>query len=159
QGLKSHDADVPLTTATGEPVKVRGTSLFKPLPQPRTCDSLGIPFEFCHCSRQLRPFSADDLESAELGRLLAQFLVDELNGVLERNNASSICCALQLDSASPPLVKQVNPGSPIRAFNVQFRVKPSGGRFSGFVRVLDDGRLWRLSSAIERLDIYGEQSH
>ncbi|TKR87832.1 hypothetical protein L596_012169 [Steinernema carpocapsae] len=65
-----------------------GHSLFGPLPGPRNCGSLRIPYEYCLCQKEYLPELAKD---SLVFKQLADFAVQKLTETMERENVTSFC--------------------------------------------------------------------
>ena len=68
----------------------RGLSLLRPLPSNRTCESAGIPEEYCVCQKER---SANISDPKVRGAAIK--IIDQLNVLL--SNYSKICAKLELD--------------------------------------------------------------
>ncbi|KAH7714360.1 Protein Y73F8A.35 a [Aphelenchoides avenae] len=131
---------------------ILGTSLLRQLPQPRNCDALRIPFEFCHCEMHWEP-----VEITGAHWKMTEFLVGEVNDILRYNNVSDICETLILDTDKIIVVKRLKNAK--NTYTIKFHTQPNNGTMVGNMRVLDDASFYRLSRTIERLDNYHDQSH
>ncbi|KAI6219093.1 hypothetical protein M3Y95_01130400 [Aphelenchoides besseyi] len=71
-----------------------GSSLFHPLPQPRDCNSLGIPFQYCICTA-----TKSAVNNSELAQRIAQKVVGRMNKELQAANYTHLCRYLYVDTS------------------------------------------------------------
>ncbi|KAK0410848.1 hypothetical protein QR680_005359 [Steinernema hermaphroditum] len=132
-----------------------GSSLLRPLPKPRHCGNLRVPFEYCSC--QVRYTRVDDesrlLEAAEA------FIVEGINAEIGAANASEKCVPLELRTNSTVL-ERITPAEGL--FRILVVAEPSAAKFSAIfsTKRLEDGSFAfeRVSEEFSRLDSYSGQS-
>ncbi|TKR70877.1 hypothetical protein L596_022844 [Steinernema carpocapsae] len=132
-----------------------GSSLLRPLPQPRHCGNLRIPFEYCTCEVNYKALPPTD----ELLPIAEQFLIDELNAEIRSFNASDTCAALTLQPNSSSLEQlDVAPN----LFQITTVAKPSGGKFNTLITAhrSENGtlKIERATGSFSRLNSYHGQS-
>ena len=135
---------------------VRGSSLFKPLPQPRTCDSLRVPFEYCSCKTNKTRLPKDN----EIAVPAANIMIKEMNKVLKEDpDTKDKCAELRLSDAKI-LVDRFEEKSKIKLYKVFYYTEPGGGRFWGYMTQdpADGDRLRILSERFPRMNSYGKQA-
>ncbi|CAG7719499.1 unnamed protein product [Allacma fusca] len=146
----------------------RGISLFLSIPLTRTCDEAGLSSHWCLC-RELKPLI---LEGNEIVIEGARQAVETLNGIISKNlqchkfvfdsvlnaqvhhNSDDVHwdeSEIPRDLNDPRLTKQK-----IR-YNIDFKVRPSGGTYEATVTHHTDGS-WEVSEEIDRTSSYGHQS-
>lgn len=74
---------------------LKGSSLFGPLLQPRNCDTLQIPFDYCMCQNK-----ATLLKSSTVTKPLAEYVVSEINKILENDPQTQKCVKLSLNESA-----------------------------------------------------------
>ncbi|TKR60617.1 hypothetical protein L596_027839 [Steinernema carpocapsae] len=128
-----------------------GSSLLRPLPQPRHCGNLRVPFEFCTCEVKYRSFPP----THEFFKAAEKFLIDGLNAEIEAANASELCVPLTL---KPHLSLLEEVTSAENLFQITVIAKPSLGKFSSLISVSrkEDGSLEieKINDEFSRLNSY-----
>uniref|UniRef100_A0A1I7SHA9 Sulfatase domain-containing protein n=1 Tax=Bursaphelenchus xylophilus TaxID=6326 RepID=A0A1I7SHA9_BURXY len=130
------------------------------LEKPRNCNNQRIPFDFCSCQFQQQDRSGDKNFTAKI----ANFLVDWINGAVERHNQSSICGKLGLHFETPIEVEEFEAGQHFNAFKVTVRLSPGGGRVWAYVQAhgeLNSANVTfsLISERPARLDSYKEAAY
>uniref|UniRef100_A0A7E4VI49 Sulfatase domain-containing protein n=1 Tax=Panagrellus redivivus TaxID=6233 RepID=A0A7E4VI49_PANRE len=106
---------------------LHGSSLFKPLPQPRSCDRLRVPFEYCICDHPKSTLPDD----APPGRDAGDAAVTEMNKVINgRRDLKYVCSNLTLSSA-PVGVESFKAEGDLAIFKITYKVSPGEGQYSG----------------------------
>ncbi|KAI6233250.1 hypothetical protein M3Y99_00937100 [Aphelenchoides fujianensis] len=126
--------------------RLLGASLLHPLPGPRDCHSLRIPFQYCLCLAAQRP-SADSRTAA----LIAEAAVARMNAELAAAGFDLLCAHLTLDAAWPPEIYELGGGH----FKVVLRALPRGAVHEAFARVAD-GRVEFLVDTFPQLTQYNQ---
>lgn len=97
---------------------MHGSSLFHHLPNPRSCRSLRIPFEYCTC--QFEKVSVVGPQEFISG--IGEFMVSWLNKEIEKNNATKKCEVLNLDTRKEVKVQEFEPKSRLNIYQVTVKV-------------------------------------
>uniref|UniRef100_A0A7E4ZVW6 Sulfatase domain-containing protein n=1 Tax=Panagrellus redivivus TaxID=6233 RepID=A0A7E4ZVW6_PANRE len=141
----------------GRKLVLHGSSILRPLPQPRTCDRLQIPIEFCTC---MYPKSSKPKVSETQSQLIASKLVENMNKVIQKDERLHRNCA--------PLTLNLNTSIEIDAFQaeneytiyfVTFNVMPGNGSYRAYAGQEKDGNINVLSTDYSRLDLYWQTAH
>ncbi|TKR72252.1 hypothetical protein L596_019728 [Steinernema carpocapsae] len=146
-----------LSTSANQPYRTSlGSSLLSPLPEPRHCGSLGIPFQFCLCKRNFGP-PLDP--SHDLLVQLSQQAEIDLNSILVNAGVKSSCAYLKV-IPSKTVVQQLHLDG-VESYNVKVTVEPSGGIFEGYYRVDQKNGLAAtlMGNEFYRKNEYGQQAY
>ncbi|KAI6198773.1 Protein of unknown function DUF229 domain containing protein [Aphelenchoides besseyi] len=114
-----------------------GSSLFHPLPQPRDCNSLGIPFQYCICTA-----SNSAVNDSELAQRIAQKVVGRMNKELRIANYTHLCRHLYVDSSWKTEIYEFasshKKSNGERFYKVVIRVLPRRAIHEAYVKVRND---------------------
>ncbi|KAE9546445.1 hypothetical protein FO519_010343, partial [Halicephalobus sp. NKZ332] len=134
---------------------IRGSSILKELSQPRTCDRLWIPFEYCSC--QMRKTRLP--KNSTVGIEAAEMMIKEMNRVLEKESDSKGKCAKLTLSEKGVKTEIFEDKSIIKMYRVEYITEPGGGQFWGYViqDPTDGNKLKFLSERFPRMNKYAEQ--
>lgn len=134
----------------------RGISLFLPMPKDRTCESAGIPEEWCTC-HQSKNISVLD-EKVERA---AQTVVTHINDMLFQY----IQCAhlslkevLSARSETPSDVVKTNSRDQYTDYIVNIMTQPGDAKFEATVRHRSESNSLNVQGYISRINAYGSQS-
>ena len=135
---------------------IRGSSLLKPLRQPRTCDRLWIPFEYCSC--QLKKSRLP--KSSAVGIEAANIMIKEMNRVLKEDPDTRDKCAELSLNETRVNVQQFEEKSKIKMYKVSYVTVPGNGEFWGYMiqDPADGYQLRILSERFPRMNRYAEQA-
>ncbi|CDW54718.1 DUF229 domain containing protein [Trichuris trichiura] len=149
----------------------RGLSLFRPLPNDRSCQQAEIPEEYCTCGQQVTINA-----STELAKKSAQFVVDYLNRQLEKLEPGR-CATLRLTKVLSAYA--FLPGIKVRSnfwipthsssslslstttyadYLVTIEATPGGGHFEAVLRQRPADDQLSIVGQISRINKYGNQS-
>uniref|UniRef100_A0A7E4UUV5 Sulfatase domain-containing protein n=1 Tax=Panagrellus redivivus TaxID=6233 RepID=A0A7E4UUV5_PANRE len=133
-----------------------GSSILKPLPQPRSCDRLRIPFEYCICDYPRTKMPDDSAP----GREAAELMVKNMNNVINSSaGLSDYCVPLTLANA-PVAVESYKEEGNLAIHKVTYKVEPGDGQFYGYVsQNVKTGKLSLLSSRLPRLNSYAKTAY
>ncbi|CAD5227461.1 unnamed protein product [Bursaphelenchus xylophilus] len=127
-----------------------GSSFFRPLKQPRNCDSLGISYKYCLCD-SLGPRHQDP----ELGTKLAQTAVNYMNNWIKRTGHSDICTPLEISKSFTPVIEEYMPGKyEEKVYVVTFQTFPGNALYNPFVQVKNDGTMAVKSTTFPRRNTF-----
>ncbi|TKR87816.1 hypothetical protein L596_012157 [Steinernema carpocapsae] len=134
-----------------------GHSFFRPLPDPRHCGSLRIPYEFCLCKKEFLPEL--NKKSATLKRL-ANFATSGLMSILEKDEVADKCEILSPLYNKTTVTPLVNPDttSSAKLFKINLVVTPGEGEFEGYLSTDDTNQIELISKGMTRMDSYGDES-
>uniref|UniRef100_A0AC35EZG2 Sulfatase N-terminal domain-containing protein n=1 Tax=Panagrolaimus sp. PS1159 TaxID=55785 RepID=A0AC35EZG2_9BILA len=135
---------------------LKGSSFFHPLPQPRTCDKLRIPFEYCQCQLDKTRLPKDN----EIAKPAAKLMVERMNENLQNtNDTTDVCASLTLDLEAGIFVDEFAEKANIKVYEVYYKTQPGGGMFSGFLTKSNEtGKLEIFSEKFPRMNKYGAQA-
>uniref|UniRef100_A0AC35GSC4 Uncharacterized protein n=1 Tax=Panagrolaimus sp. PS1159 TaxID=55785 RepID=A0AC35GSC4_9BILA len=134
---------------------IKGSSLFHSLPQPRTCDRLRIPFEYCICKAKKQTLSKNN----SIAIPAAKLMVARMNENLQESSETAECLPLTLDLKSSITVDEFEEKGNVKVYQVTYSTLPGGGQFWGYLTQLSsNGTLNILSEKFPRLNAYGPQS-
>uniref|UniRef100_A0A7E4UYT3 Sulfatase domain-containing protein n=1 Tax=Panagrellus redivivus TaxID=6233 RepID=A0A7E4UYT3_PANRE len=144
----------PKSNTNSSKLIMHGSSLLRPLPQPRTCDRLRVPFEFCSCLHIKTKLPANDT----FGKGAALKMIDQMNGVIKTEpSIKDICTPFKLHPNETIVVEQFEPEGNLTLFQVTFSVVPGDGRFWGYVgREGEKGNVQILSARFPRVNSYAK---
>uniref|UniRef100_A0A914DXJ3 Uncharacterized protein n=1 Tax=Acrobeloides nanus TaxID=290746 RepID=A0A914DXJ3_9BILA len=139
---------------------LHGSSFFHHLPNPRSCRSLRIPFEYCTCQFEKVPVVGPQEFISGIG----EFMVSWLNKEIEKNNATKKCEVLNLDTRKEVKVQEFEPKSRLNIYQVTVKVNPSGGEFWGYAQKnfnisTNTTSYTMVSERMPRLNAYAGQSN
>ncbi|KAI6220930.1 hypothetical protein M3Y99_01575600 [Aphelenchoides fujianensis] len=131
-----------------------GSSLCRPLPQPRTCDSMHIPFQFCLCQHE---FSL--IKDETIALRVAELAVAKMNEAVVRSEFREKCGRLSVDREHTARtdIQEFEPQGERRIFRVNFRVQPSGGLYDAFAEMTGDS-IRLITERFPRHDRYEHQA-
>ncbi|KAE9547140.1 hypothetical protein FO519_009648 [Halicephalobus sp. NKZ332] len=135
---------------------IRGSSILKELSQPRTCDRLWIPFEYCSC--QMRKTRLP--KNSPVGIEAAEVMIKEMNRILEGEpDTKDKCAKLTLDKSEVG-VERFEEQSKTKMYKVTYNTKPGNGQFWGYMtqNPADGDQLRILSERFPRMNRYAEQA-
>uniref|UniRef100_A0AC34FKE5 Sulfatase N-terminal domain-containing protein n=1 Tax=Panagrolaimus sp. ES5 TaxID=591445 RepID=A0AC34FKE5_9BILA len=135
---------------------LHGASLFHPLPYPRTCDSLRIPFEYCICRAQKTLLPKNNT----IGIAAAKIMIDQINFELSTSNeTSNICSKLSLDESAEIKVEDYGGEQALRINKITFSTIPGNALFWGVISYdPSNENIEIISSKFPRLNSYGRQA-
>uniref|UniRef100_A0A7E4W7G0 Nicastrin n=1 Tax=Panagrellus redivivus TaxID=6233 RepID=A0A7E4W7G0_PANRE len=143
---------VDIVQPKNENIVIHGSSLLEPLPQPRTCDRLRVPFEYCSCVRRKTKLP----DNNTIGKDAALKMVDQMNQAVQTDPRSKyVCVPLFLDQNASMVVEQFEAERKLNIFEVTFSVKPGDGMFKGyFGHEGNSSDIKILSARFARLNAY-----
>ncbi|KAI6238537.1 hypothetical protein M3Y99_00677600 [Aphelenchoides fujianensis] len=132
-----------------------GSSLLHPLPQPRTCESLHIPFQYCLCQHE---FSL--VEDESIAVRVAELAVAKMNEEIARSEYRDNCTRLSVDREQTARLElqEFKPQGGRRIFRVNFRLLPSGGLYDTFAEMTGDS-IRLIAENFPRRDSYEKQAN
>ncbi|CAH1786940.1 unnamed protein product [Owenia fusiformis] len=165
--------DGPLESFTSDPNK-KGMSLFKVIPETRTCEDVGILPHWCTC-QNMKPISTKDTTVKQV----ANFTISSINKHLSHLQNSDLCAILSLDKitkaemyvSTKDILKiksadgfdsdkteMEKASTPIEYYQIEFVASPGNGVFEATVRYSNDDKIFDIPGPISRLNRYGHQS-
>ena len=139
-------------------VDLKGLSLFKNIPENRTCTSLQISPQFCICETESHKLDSH----AIITQQLSDYIIAYMNSALEQKR--QYCALLRLDKSIPPKAEQVMlPGTSdrVRAYKLTFQTLPGKGKFFVYLQVDDTSGIRKISNMnnyIFRMNSYRSQA-
>ncbi|KAI6176156.1 hypothetical protein M3Y97_00767900 [Aphelenchoides bicaudatus] len=135
--------------------KLIGSSIFHSMKQPRNCDNLHIPFDYCICQRK-----SIDLDDPNLSKQVAQKVIDSINRQLDESPYSSLCKRHTLSSKYPIRLEEfVQEDSTKQILKVKFETLPGEALYQSIVqRNVTDQSLTLMQSDFPRVNIYADQA-
>ena len=136
----------------------RGLSLFKTIPESRTCEDATIEYNRCQCASWANT-SLDTKPIQLQANRMALSLVDNMNRLLQP--AAEQCATLTLKSVvairRANFPKNVKTNERTDAYSVVLETFPGGGVFEGLM--IRDYTKYKQVGEINRINAYGNQSH
>ncbi|KAI6230500.1 hypothetical protein M3Y99_01058500 [Aphelenchoides fujianensis] len=131
-----------------------GSSLLHPLPQPRTCESLHIPFQYCLCQHE---FSL--IKDETIAVRVAELAVAKMNEEVARSEYRDNCTRLSVDreQTARSELQEFKPQGERRIFRVNFGLLPSGGLYDTFAEMTGDS-IRLIAENFPRHDSYKKQA-
>uniref|UniRef100_A0A7E4WAN5 Sulfatase domain-containing protein n=2 Tax=Panagrellus redivivus TaxID=6233 RepID=A0A7E4WAN5_PANRE len=127
----------------GKEIVLHGSSILRPLPQPRTCDRLQIPIEFCTC---MFPKSSKPKTTDAQSKLIASQLVENINEVIRTDKQlHSVCASLTLNLNASILVDEFEADNEYAIYFVTFNVNPGNGSYRAYAGRQKDGDITVLN--------------
>uniref|UniRef100_A0A914QNP5 Sulfatase N-terminal domain-containing protein n=1 Tax=Panagrolaimus davidi TaxID=227884 RepID=A0A914QNP5_9BILA len=135
---------------------LHGSSLFHPLPTPRTCDSLRIPFEFCNCRSKKIALPKNN----QIGIKAAKLMIEQMNLNLTTSaDTSNLCSKLSLKEDGEIIVEDYGGEQIERIYKITFSTIPGNGKFWGIISFNPlNKNIQIISSKFLRLNSYGKQA-
>uniref|UniRef100_A0A914RAM0 Uncharacterized protein n=1 Tax=Panagrolaimus davidi TaxID=227884 RepID=A0A914RAM0_9BILA len=133
-----------------------GSSLLHPLPKPRTCDSLKIPFEYCIC-RAKKTFLP---KNNTIGIPAAKLMIEKINSdISSSSETSKLCSKLSLNETAEIIAEDYGGEQIIRICKITFSTIPGNAKFWGVISFNPTNKkIDIISSKFLRLNSYGEQA-
>uniref|UniRef100_A0AC35F1P2 Uncharacterized protein n=1 Tax=Panagrolaimus sp. PS1159 TaxID=55785 RepID=A0AC35F1P2_9BILA len=135
---------------------ILGSSLLHPLPYPRTCDSLRIPFEFCICrtNKILLP------ENNTISIPATKLMIEQMNfNLLNSRETSKVCSKLFLNEKEKIIVEDYGGEQSVKVYKITFSTVPGNGKFWGIISFEPSNSSFRIiSSLFSRMDQYAAQA-
>uniref|UniRef100_A0A7E4ZRH1 Sulfatase N-terminal domain-containing protein n=1 Tax=Panagrellus redivivus TaxID=6233 RepID=A0A7E4ZRH1_PANRE len=142
----------------GKEIVLHGSSILRPLPQPRTCDHLRIPIEFCTCTYPKLPQSTTSTNAKS--RLIASKLVENMNKVIKADKLlHRVCAPLTLNLNESILMDEFEADNDYAIYFVTLNVSPGNGSYRAYAGREKDGDITVLSSEYTRLDMYAKKAY
>ncbi|KAI6186039.1 hypothetical protein M3Y98_00089700 [Aphelenchoides besseyi] len=148
----------PNSTSSYHSATKRGYSLFRPLPQPRNCQKLSIPFEYCNCVSRTKEID----DQKELALKLAKMAVKQINNEISQSSVlRRLCVLLDVDETkNPPVAEQlVTEETNQTVYLFTFHTTPSDALYQGYATHLPNSELSSLSERYPRLNPYANQAN
>ncbi|WKY03611.1 hypothetical protein Q1695_004956 [Nippostrongylus brasiliensis] len=120
----------------------------------RTCRNLPIPISYCTCQYPMENIK----RSSTLATRAGKFLIEHVNLVLRRGNASDLCDRLRFKHTITISAYAPEKLSKTYAITVKAQ-RPSGAEFKAVVRSTKWGRFEMASKSIDRLDRFGKSGN
>lgn len=103
--------------------------------QPRDCDNLLIPFDYCLCQQE-----SIDLDEPEMAQRVAQVIIDSINQQIDASSYSKLCKRHRLSPEYPiRLEEYVQYGAETRILKAKFETLPGEALYQGVVQVCKMG--------------------
>ncbi|KAI6190394.1 hypothetical protein M3Y97_00112900 [Aphelenchoides bicaudatus] len=150
----TRETKLPSATYTHPNRTLIGSSLFRSLKQPRTCDSLLIPFGYCICQHNYTL-----VDQPKIGLQIANQAVGLMNQDVAASEYRDKCAPLTVDreKTMEMQLQEFDQQEGKRIFRTSFRVLPSGGLYDAFAEYRD-GKTHLLTKRFPRHDRYAEQT-
>ena len=127
------------------------------MPQPRSCDILRIPYEYCICKGKITQLPEDN----DVAKPLAKFIIAHMNmDLLSSPNTSDVCATLSLNEAAPIIVEEYEQkkDASTKVYQITFTTVPGGGQFRGYISRDNNGTMVFLSEKLGRMNSYHAQA-
>uniref|UniRef100_A0A1I7SED7 Sulfatase domain-containing protein n=1 Tax=Bursaphelenchus xylophilus TaxID=6326 RepID=A0A1I7SED7_BURXY len=126
-------ASTPFSTTKFEPTdrELKGSSILHPLPTPRDCSTLYIPFNHCICQHK-----EVAVQNQSLAIEAGQKVVEIMNNNITNSNYSSNCSVLTLGKELLLELSEFDPDEEgEKVYLIKFAVVPSGGKYQAYFGV------------------------
>lgn len=127
----------------------RGMSLFLEIPENRTCQTAGVPQEYCACHDVRQTLAVDDANVVQA----AKVLIESLNAML---SSYPMCANLMLHQINKATVEMRSDKSSKKDYELQVTTVPGYAKFEAIVRQTDGH--FKMAGSVSRLNLYGLQS-
>ncbi|XP_055382140.1 uncharacterized protein LOC129612520 isoform X2 [Condylostylus longicornis] len=134
-------------------------TLFKPVPQSRSCDEISIEDHWCTCI----PYQSIYKKST-LVKKVSIFAIDYINnyiGAWKNGSIEHLCAKLHLHdviaSYRALLIGDIYPPN-LESYRIVFTTNPGGGMFEATIRRFSDNDTLEVTGSISRLNIYASES-
>jgi hypothetical protein len=99
--------------------------------QPRNCDNLRIPFEYCICQQE-----TFEMDEPELAQKVAQTIIDSINSQIDTSPYRKLCQHHLLSPDYPiRLEEYVQNNNETRILKAKFETLPGEALYQGLVQV------------------------
>uniref|UniRef100_A0A1I7S5S2 Sulfatase domain-containing protein n=1 Tax=Bursaphelenchus xylophilus TaxID=6326 RepID=A0A1I7S5S2_BURXY len=123
-----------------------GSSWLRPLKQPRNCDSLHIPYQYCLCKSSSEAQNITD----DFKFKLAETCIQKMNKELKSNpKVAALCENLSVDRSYKPVVQKH--GDKGAVYRVDFKTTPGGGLYDGYVQI---NVIWPLGIEVSNFRMF-----
>uniref|UniRef100_A0A914PGF9 Uncharacterized protein n=1 Tax=Panagrolaimus davidi TaxID=227884 RepID=A0A914PGF9_9BILA len=144
----------PLNPRISKPL-IKGNSLFQPLPQPRTCDKLFIPFQYCIC----KPKTITLPKNNTIAIPAAEKMIAQMNSNLRESDETNDCVLLTLNTNASIKVEEFIDKSNIKVYQITYSTLPGNGEFWGYISQMENNETLNiLSEKFPRLNAYAPQA-
>uniref|UniRef100_A0A914PFE3 Sulfatase N-terminal domain-containing protein n=1 Tax=Panagrolaimus davidi TaxID=227884 RepID=A0A914PFE3_9BILA len=134
---------------------MKGNSLFQPLPQPRTCDKLFIPFQYCIC----KPKTITLPKNNTIAIPAAEKMIAQMNSNLRESDETIDCVLLTLNTNASIKVEEFVDKSNIKVYQITYSTLPGNGQFWGYISQMENNETLNiLSEKFPRLNAYAPQA-
>uniref|UniRef100_A0A914QIG1 Uncharacterized protein n=1 Tax=Panagrolaimus davidi TaxID=227884 RepID=A0A914QIG1_9BILA len=134
---------------------IKGNSLFQPLPQPRTCDKLFIPFQYCIC----KPKTLILPKNNTIAFPAAEKMIAQMNSNLRESDETIDCVLLTLNTNTSIKVEEFIDKSNIKVYQITYSTLPGNGQFWGYISQMENNETLNiLSEKFPRLNAYAPQA-
>jgi hypothetical protein len=99
--------------------------------QPRNCDNLRIPFDYCLCQQE-----SVDLDQPQLAQRVAQTIIDSINQQIDASPYGKLCKHHKISPDYPIRLEEfVQEENNTRILKAKFETLPGEALYQGIVRV------------------------
>ncbi|XP_025191967.1 uncharacterized protein LOC112592180 [Melanaphis sacchari] len=127
----------------------RGTSLFLEIPENKTCETAGIPKNYCACHEKRMELSVDDLNVVEAAKILMLYVNSKLS-------MYTLCAYLTLYEIHKASVEMGKHNSSVKDYEIQVTTVPGYAKFEATLRQHNGN--FKMVGSVSRLNVYGNQS-
>lgn len=109
-----------------------GSSILRPLNQPRDCDSLMIPFKYCPCQNEFKL-----INDTKTVLKIAEMAVQKMNEAMILDGLSNNCVELTLDR-NETVKSELKVFEPIKGrqlVRIEYKTLPNGGIYDTLAEV------------------------
>ncbi|XP_050331376.1 uncharacterized protein LOC126760038 [Bactrocera neohumeralis] len=133
---------------------IHGVSIFREIPEDRTCDNAGIPEHWCVCVPYENLPTSD-----EVAKNVTALVLDEMNQYLVNKNISGKCAELKLETINNVEMKMIKIPNE-STFRISFEANPEKARFQATVVYnITTNTIKTDVEDISRLDSYAKTSN
>ncbi|KAI6177731.1 hypothetical protein M3Y97_00940000 [Aphelenchoides bicaudatus] len=133
---------------------LHGSSIFHQLNQPRDCESLSIPREYCICLQE-----SQRLNDENLALKVVKALIDFMNYKLENSGYKDLCQKHAISSKYQIQLEELKQKDPkTRMLSVKFKTLPGNALYQGIVMLHSNQSISLVNSNFPRIDSYSKQA-
>lgn len=127
----------------------RGISLFLEIPENKTCDTAGIPKNYCACHGKRVELSVGNSNVVEAAKVLMQYVNSKLS-------MYTLCAYLTLYEIHKASVEMGKDNSSVKDYEIQVTTVPGFAKFEATLRQYNGN--FKMIGSVSRLNVYGNQS-
>ncbi|XP_014251815.1 uncharacterized protein LOC106667978 isoform X2 [Cimex lectularius] len=137
--------------------KIRGTSLFLPISEERTCSDAGIPYNWCTCHQS----TPEDVTNPKVIESVTHLMIYLNNFLSGYRQCSKLTVNSIIRARSERVANNENRTKHIAVtdYTVIIETKPGGGLFQATVRFFQQNGQFNVLTPVSRINTYGNQSN
>ncbi|XP_016658178.1 uncharacterized protein LOC100166395 isoform X1 [Acyrthosiphon pisum] len=128
----------------------RGTSLFLEIPENKSCETAGIPKNYCACHEERQELVVDDVNVVEAAKAFMQYVNFKLS------TYNTLCTFLTLHEIHKASVEMRKDNNSVKDYEIQVTTVPGFAKFEATLRHYNGN--FKMVGSVSRLNLYGNQS-